>query len=179
MLTFLLGGARSGKSALAVRLGLRHDGPVTYVATSPRIPGDHDLDARIEAHQAERPPHWSTVEAPLDVALELARRTGADELVIVDCLTLWVNNLMWRGDDDADVDRAAQALAATASGRHAPTVIISNEVGLGVHPETHDGRRYRDLLGRTNQRLAATADRTIFLVAGLAVPLVDPMELLT
>jgi adenosyl cobinamide kinase/adenosyl cobinamide phosphate guanylyltransferase len=178
VLTFLLGGARSGKSTLAVRLGQRQPGPVTYVATAPRIDGDHDLDARIAAHRAERPSHWWTVEAPIELVEAVASRTDAEELVIVDCLTLWVNNLLWRGDDEAAVDRNATAFAAAAAERSGPTVVISNEVGLGVHPETAVGRVYRDALGRTNQRVAERADRSLLLVAGRALPLVDPMELL-
>lgn len=178
MLTFLLGGARSGKSSLAVRLGQRHPGPVTYVATAPSIDGDDDLDARIAAHRAERPTHWATVEAPIELTDTVTARTDPEELVIVDCLTLWVNNLQWRGDDEAAVDRAARAFAAAAAERPGSTIVISNEVGLGVHPETAAGRIYRDVLGRANQRVAERADRALLLVAGRALPLLDPMELL-
>ncbi|HWM20465.1 MAG TPA: bifunctional adenosylcobinamide kinase/adenosylcobinamide-phosphate guanylyltransferase [Ilumatobacteraceae bacterium] len=176
MLTFLLGGARSGKSALAVELATQHAGAVTYVATSPRIAGDTDLDRRIDAHRAERPAAWTTIEEPHDLgaAFELA----ADSIVIVDCITLWVSNLLWRGDADDAVMAAARAAATTAAARAAPTVVISNEVGLGVHPETDVGRHYRDVLGRVNQVWAAAADRALLLVAGRALALHDPWEVL-
>jgi adenosylcobinamide kinase / adenosylcobinamide-phosphate guanylyltransferase len=168
-LTLLLGGARSGKSALAVELGRRHDGGVTFVATSPSVDGD--LDQRIARHRADRPA-WPTIEEPLDLAGALER--AGDDLAIVDCLTLWVNNLLHRGDADNDVEVLSAATAGIAAGRAAPTVVITNEVGLGVHPATELGRRYRDLLGRVNQQWAAAAQRAVLLVAGRAVALADP-----
>jgi adenosyl cobinamide kinase/adenosyl cobinamide phosphate guanylyltransferase len=177
MLTFLVGGARSGKSALALELANRQVGAVTYVATSPRIEGDADLDRRIEAHRAERPAAWTTIEEPHDLVGALTR--AADTFVIVDCITLWVSNLLWRGDAEHAVATAAQEAAATAAARAAPTVVISNEVGLGVHPETDVGRQYRDLLGRVNQIWAAAADRALLLVAGRALALHDPRTVLT
>ena len=168
-LTLLLGGARSGKSALAVELGRRHAGGVTFVATSP--PMDGDLRGRIARHRAERPP-WPTIEEPCDVAAALA--AAGDDLVVLDCLTLWVNNLLHRGDGDDEVEALSATTAAAAARRAAPTVVITNEVGLGVHPESELGRRYRDLLGRVNQQWARAADVALLLVAGLAVPLTDP-----
>ncbi|MGH9271058.1 MAG: bifunctional adenosylcobinamide kinase/adenosylcobinamide-phosphate guanylyltransferase [Ilumatobacteraceae bacterium] len=171
-MTLLLGGARSGKSALAVELGRRHRGPVTFIATLE--PFDADLTARAERHRAERPP-WPTIEAPLE--LEAALR-AADGLAIVDCLTLWVNNVLHHGDPDEAVIAAASSAADVAARRGAPCIVVSNEVGLGVHPETELGRRYRDLLGRVNQAWAQRADRTLLLVAGRAVRLDDPMALL-
>lgn len=176
MLTVLLGGARSGKSRLAVELATEHRGGVTYVATSPRIDGDDDLDARIAAHRSERPPAWRTVEEAHDLVGAVA--AGGDDLVIVDCLTLWVSNLMWRGDTDDAIVELADGTATTVARRAAPTIVISNEVGLGVHPATDTGRRYRDLLGRVNQAWAARADRALLLVAGRALPLHEPRSLL-
>ena len=177
MLTFLIGGARSGKSALALQLANDHDGAVTYVATSPRIEGDTDLDHRIDAHRAERSSAWTTIEEPFDLGAALV--AAADSFVIIDCLTLWVNNLLWRGDDEPAILASTRDAAATAGTRTAPTVVISNEVGLGVHPETEAGRRYRDVLGRVNQTWASAADRSLLLVAGRALPLHDPWSVLT
>lgn len=171
MFTLLLGGARSGKSALAVELGRRHDGPVTFVATCP--PFDGDLGERISRHRVERP-DWPTVEEPLELADALVG--AAATFVILDCLTLWVNNLLHRGDDDADIEARAADTAAAARGV-GDIVVVSNEVGLGVHPETELGRRYRDLLGRVNQTWAAAADTTLLMVAGRAVRLDDPWRL--
>jgi adenosyl cobinamide kinase/adenosyl cobinamide phosphate guanylyltransferase len=170
MLTLLLGGARSGKSALAVEMGRRHGGPVTFVATSE--PLDGDLADRIARHRRDRP-GWPTVEEPHDLAGALAD-PESDVLVIVDCLTVWVSNLMYRGDTDAEIEAHSTDAARAAADRPAPTVVVSNEVGLGVHPETALGLRYRDLLGRVNQHWAAVADRSLFLVAGRALTLADP-----
>lgn len=178
MITLVLGGVRSGKSALAVELARDHEtagGSVTFVATAPRIAGDDDLDARIERHRATRPA-WPTIEEQLDLPRALAA-AGAS-LVVIDCLTLWVNNLLRRGDDESAVAVQAARLAASLAGRTAPSIVISNEVGLGVHPETELGRRYRDALGRANHVVAAGADRTMLLVAGRAVRLDDPRNLL-
>jgi len=170
MLTLLLGGARSGKSTLAVEMGRRHDGPVTFVATAEPIDGD--MSGRIGRHRAERPA-WPTIEEPLDLAAPLAAAGDAD-LVIVDCLTLWIGNLLHRGDSDTAVEALSHDTAALAADRAGPTVVVSNEVGMGVHPETALGMRYRDLLGRVNQQWARAADVALFLVAGRAIPLSDP-----
>jgi adenosylcobinamide kinase / adenosylcobinamide-phosphate guanylyltransferase len=176
VLTMLIGGARSGKSALAVELAGRHDGGVTYVATSPRIHGDVDLDARIAEHRAERPPHWRTIEEERNLQDAMSR--AGDDLVVVDCLTLWVSNRMWAGDDDSTIAAIAGLDADAAAARPAPTIVISNEVGLGVHPSSDAGRRYRDVLGRVNQRWCVAAERSLLMVAGRALPLVDPRTLL-
>ena len=173
-LTLLLGGARSGKSALAVEIGRRHQGRVTFIATSPPSI-DGDLSERIARHRAERPA-WPTIEEPIDLAGALA--SAGDDLAIVDCVTLWVNNLLHRGDDETAIETAAVDVAATTAARRGPTVVITNEVGLGVHPTTELGRRYRDLLGRVNQRWAAAADTSLLLVAGRAILLTDPWTLL-
>jgi adenosylcobinamide kinase/adenosylcobinamide-phosphate guanylyltransferase len=177
MLTLLLGGARSGKSALAVELGRRHEGPVTYLATSPRIDGDDDLDRRIARHRSERPPTWTTIEEELALA-DALERCDAGSLVIVDCCTTWVGNLVHHGSDEHAVHVDVDAVLASIRRRSAPVVVISNEVGMGVIPSTPLGRGYRDLLGRVNQRLAAAADRSVLLVAGRAIDLRDPWELL-
>jgi len=173
--TLLIGGARSGKSSLAVEIGRRHDGPVHVIATAE--PFDDDLRARIDRHRAERP-DWPTIEEPIE--LDSALAAPPDEaLVVLDCLTVWVANLLHHGrTDDEVVDLARRALDA-ATHRSGPMVVITNEVGLGLHPETDLGRQYRDLLGRVNQIWAAGSTRTLWLVAGRALPLVDPWELLS
>jgi adenosyl cobinamide kinase/adenosyl cobinamide phosphate guanylyltransferase len=171
-LTLLLGGARSGKSALAVRAARGWAGTVEVVVTAEAR--DAEMAARIRRHRAERPEGWRTVEAPreLEAALEGA---AAGALVIVDCLTLWVSNLMEQGlDDGAAVVRAREA-AALAAARAAPTLAISNEVGAGVVPAAALARRYRDLLGQVNAAWATAAEQTLLLVAGRALALQDPL----
>jgi adenosylcobinamide kinase/adenosylcobinamide-phosphate guanylyltransferase len=170
-LTVLLGGARSGKSSLAVDIGHRYNGPVCFVATAPAI--DADMEQRIERHRAERPAHWTTVEAPIDVD-DALRSTGDDTMVIIDCLTLWVSNLMYAGRSDGHVRELARSTSALAAGRAGPVVAVSNEVGMGIHPDTPLGRRYRDLLGWVNQTWAAASTTSLLLVAGRAIELTDP-----
>ena len=174
-LTVLLGGARSGKSALAQRLAGRWDGPVTVVATGQAR--DAEMAERIARHRAARPSGWETVEEPLGLAAALAA-CGQGRFVVVDCLTLWVSNLLGQGLTDAEVGARAGAAAATAAGRTAPTVAVSNEVGSGIVPADPLARRYRDLLGQVNAAWAAAADQTLLLVAGRALPLADPLEVL-
>ncbi|MFN6122458.1 MAG: bifunctional adenosylcobinamide kinase/adenosylcobinamide-phosphate guanylyltransferase [Actinomycetes bacterium] len=175
MITFLVGGARSGKSTLAVELGRRHPGPVVFVATAE--PFDDDLRARVDAHRAERP-EWPTVEAPVELAAAVAD-TPADALVVVDCLTVWVGNLFHHLDGEPARRAAYDAVVTALTSRSGHTVVVSNEVGLGLHPDTSLGREYRDELGRLNQRVAALADRSLFLVAGRALALTDPWEVLS
>ena len=171
-LTLLLGGARSGKSALAVDLGRRHPGDVVYIATAP--PVDDEMTERIERHRFERPDHWTTIEEQTDLSGAIDR--AADALVIVDCLTLWASNMLWRDVADEAIRERAADDARRAAKRTAATIVISNEVGLGIHPETDLGRRYRDVLGRVNQEWAAVATTSLLLVAGRAIPLDDPLH---
>ena len=174
-LTLLLGGARSGKSALAARLAARHQGPVTVVVTGEAR--DAEMAERIRRHRAGRPAHWQTVESPRDLEPAIAG-APADGFVVLDCLTLWVSNLMERGLDDHRVETLARSAAAAAAARAAPTVAVSNEVGAGIVPADPLSRRYRDLLGQVNATWAAAADQTLLLVAGRALLLADPMALL-
>lgn len=175
MLTFLVGGARSGKSALALEIALRHYGPVVFVATAE--PFDDDLRERIARHRHERPPEWPTVEEPVALAAALSV-VDTDALVIVDCLTVWVGNLFHHVPDADAREQQYAALLRVLSGRDGHAVVVSNEVGLGLVPAEPTSRGYRDELGRLNQRVAAIADRSLFLVAGRALSLRDPWELL-
>jgi adenosylcobinamide kinase / adenosylcobinamide-phosphate guanylyltransferase len=171
-LTLLLGGARSGKSALAVRAAGAWAGLVEVVVTAEAR--DAEMAARIERHRAARPAGWRTVEAPLQLEAAL-REAAPGALVIIDCLTLWVSNLLELGTDDAALERRAQEAAALAASRAAPTLAISNEVGSGIVPSLALARRYRDLLGQVNATWAAAADHALLLVAGRALPLQDPL----
>ena len=158
----MLGGVRSGKSEVAEALA--GTGPVTYVATAGRPDGDADFAARIERHRRRRPGRWATVEEPHDLAGVLARTDGT---VLVDALGMWVANAMETPAGGPDVD----ALVTALCDRDADVVIVSEEVGLGVHPPTAAGRRFADLLGEVNRRVAQVADRCLLVVAGRVVEL--------
>ena len=158
-LTLVLGGARSGKSRHAEGLVTRLPSPWVYVATAQAF--DDEMRARIDGHRAGREPGWRTVEAPMDLAGAL--RDAGDAPALVDCLTLWLTNLMLGEADLA----AAEAGLEAALDRKAPTVLVSNEVGLGIVPDNALARRFRDQAGRLHQRVAARAGRVVFMVAGL------------
>jgi adenosyl cobinamide kinase/adenosyl cobinamide phosphate guanylyltransferase len=163
-MTLVLGGARSGKSRYAEGLIAALPPPWGYVATAEA--GDDEMAARIAAHRARRDPSWRTVEAPRDIAAALA--ACASMPVLVDCLTLWLSNLMLADAViDAEVERLEKALVGTV----APVVLVANEVGSGIVPDHPLGRRFRDLQGILNQRIAARADRVVLMVAGLPLAL--------
>jgi adenosylcobinamide kinase / adenosylcobinamide-phosphate guanylyltransferase len=164
----LLGGARSGKSRAAVDLALGSQREVVFVATA--TAGDDDMAARIARHRGERPAQWRTIEAPLDLAGAIAAAAD-DSMVIVDCVTLWVTNLLLADIDEFAIAERAAELADLLAGRAGPSVVVSNEVGLGVVPEYELGRRFRDALGRANIAFANRAVRSAMLIAGRALPL--------
>ncbi|MFZ2064369.1 MAG: bifunctional adenosylcobinamide kinase/adenosylcobinamide-phosphate guanylyltransferase [Xanthobacteraceae bacterium] len=163
-LMLILGGARSGKSryaeGLITALPPPWNPPWIYVATAE--PGDKEMQARIAAHRARRGPSWQTVEAPQELAEAVILAQPAP--VLVDCLTLWLSNLMLI---DADIEAETVRLERALEAATAPVVLISNEVGSGIVPEHPLGRRFRDLQGALNQRIAARADRVVLMVAGL------------
>lgn len=163
----LIGGARAGKSSVAARLAEATGRPVTFVATAEAL--DDDMKERIARHRAGRPAAWRTVEEPVE--LERALGDAGEDVVVVDCLTLWVSNLVLAGLSDDAVEGRARAAAATAARRSAPTIVVTNEVGMGVHPPTELGRRYRDVLGRVNSIWAAEAVEVLLVVAGRALKL--------
>ena len=166
--TFLIGGARSGKSSLAVRLASAVDGPVVVVATAEGR--DDEMAERIRAHRASRPDGWETVEAPIEL-LDAVDGAGEDACVILDCLTLWVSNAIEAGASGEQIDAEARTVASILAGRPASSVVVSNEVGLGIVPANALARTYRDVLGRVNASFAAEASRSLFVVAGRGLPL--------
>jgi adenosylcobinamide kinase / adenosylcobinamide-phosphate guanylyltransferase len=158
--TLILGGARSGKSRHAEEIVQALPRPWTYIATGQAF--DEEMRVRIAEHRRRRGDGWHTIEAPLDLAGALSE--AGDTPVLVDCLTLWLSNLML---GDHDVTAATSALDEALAQRKAPTLLVGNEVGLGIVPETPLGRAFRDEAGRLNQRIAAIAGRVLFMVAGL------------
>jgi adenosylcobinamide kinase/adenosylcobinamide-phosphate guanylyltransferase len=168
-LVLVLGGARSGKSVFAEKLVAESGLQAVYVATAE--PGDSEMAARIAEHRTRRNPGWRTVEAPEDLEGALMREAGKERAVLVDCLTLWLSNLMHTG---ANIDVQVAELAETARGLPGLRVFVSNEVGLGLVPDTPLGRRFRDAQGRLNQTMAAIADHVVFMAAGLPLVLKGP-----
>ena len=164
-LTLVLGGARSGKSGYAERLLGDSGQGCVYIATAEAW--DDEMRQRIARHRADRPPEWETVEAPLDLPQALDG-LPAGRPVLIDCLTLWLSNVMLAERDvAAETDALLGALARTA----APVVCVSNEVGLGIVPDNALARRFRDAQGTVNQRVAARADRVVLMTAGLPLVL--------
>ena len=161
----VLGGVRAGKSAYAVERAAELGERVAFVATAQ--PLDDEMAARIARHRAARPPGWTTIEAPLAVADAVAGLEGKADVVLVDCLNLWLANLLGRrpGLDDESLRVETGRLAELAQRRFASLVLVSNEVGWGVHPESAIGRRFRDALGLVNQAVARAADEVVLLVA--------------
>lgn len=167
----VLGGGRSGKSAYAERLVMQSGLDPVYVATARA--SDAEMRRRIAAHRARRGPAWRTVEEPEKLEYALVAEAADDRAVLVDCLTLWLSNIMETGDD---VELRCQALCDTVSRLAGLVVLVSNEVGLGLVPETPLGRRFRDAQGQLNQSVAAVADRAVFIAAGLPLALKGGLE---
>ena len=164
--TLVLGGARSGKSRYAEQLLDRHPGSRVYLATAEVL--DDEMAARVKLHRARRDPDWKTVEEPLALADALKAETEQGAAVLVDCLTLWLGNLLGAAKDaEAEIEGLLSALAQFGG----PVVFVSNEVGLGIVPDNALARRFRDLAGVLHQRLAEKADRVVFMVAGLPMNL--------
>ncbi len=171
--SLVLGGARSGKSTYAEKLatGALFGGtpkPALYIATAEA--GDVEMATRIMAHRARRGANWTTIETPLALDEAVLANAVPGRPILVDCLTLWLSNLMHA---ERDLDEAADELVRALDGLAAPVVFVSNEVGLGIVPETSLGRAFRDAQGRLNMRMAERADRVISMTAGLPLVLKD------
>jgi len=171
--TLVLGGARSGKSTYAEKLVTgtlfgASPRPAVYIATAEA--GDVEMATRIMAHRARRGVGWTTIEEPIKLAEALDGAQTHRQPVLVDCLTLWLSNLMQVG---ADLDEATDALLQALDDSASPVVFVSNEVGLGLVPETPLGRSFRDAQGRLNMRIAERADRVVLMAAGLPLTMKD------
>ena len=170
----ILGGAQSGKSKYALRLGEEYimatdkdTARGLYVATAQ--PLDQEMEEKIQRHRMERGPQWETVEEPTEVPNIIRKSSGLYPVILIDCLTLWMSNLMSHKPDS--VEHSAQDLFDALSETTGPTIIVSNEIGLGLVPGEAVGRRYRDLSGRLHQKLAEICNRVILVVAGLPLEL--------
>lgn len=180
--TFILGGARSGKSHYAQRLAEKHGGRVAFLATA--TAEDDEMQTRITRHRAERPAEWQTREIPHGIAVALKLAPLQADVVLLDCVTLLVSNLLFldgavepeENSVTRRVDAEIDALLTLIAADSAEWIVVSNEVGLGLVPETPLGRIYRDLLGRVNRALAARADKVFWLVAGIPVPIEQHRE---
>lgn len=178
-LTLILGGARSGKSSYAQALAAGRGRQIVYIATAEGL--DPEMEARIAAHKTDRPEEWQTVEIPFGIGRALRVKPIQADLVVLDCLTMLVSNLllsMTKDENEPDEITASlglevemDELIATIQGSQAEWVIVSNEVGMGLVPPYPLGRIYRDLLGKANRQLAAFADEVYLLVAGIPVPI--------
>ena len=168
----MIGGARSGKSRFAVELAPKLGEPVLFVATA--VAGDEEMQRRIEEHQRARPASWSTLEVTTHVGNRILQKIGGAQVVIVDCITLLVNNIFSQyGDQTSEQEVASEIseLVECINRVDASFIIVTNEVGTGLVPANEVGRLYRDLLGRANQLLAERADEVYLMVAGLPVPI--------
>ena len=170
-LKLLLGGARSGKSSLALSIAGSLGLPVTFLATAEALDGE--MAERIARHRAERAAGWETIEEPVELGSVLAR-LDPDRAVVLDCLTVWVSNLVLQDVDGDEIVERAAGVAALASGRPGPVVVVSNEVGSGIVPADSLSRRYRDTLGRVNATFAAEAAEAYLVVSGRLLELSRP-----
>jgi len=169
----ILGGAKSGKSRLALALAEEAGGRRVFLATAQA--GDGEMRERIRRHQAERGPQWSTLEEPLDLAGALKGADAAGVVMVVDCLTLWLSNLMTVAQlADQEIEDKCRELAQLLPGLQAQVILVANEVGLGIVPDNALARAYRDLAGSLNQRLAQVCGRVILVAAGLPLALKGP-----
>ena len=164
--TLVLGGARSGKSSYAERITVAHPRGCVYIATAEI--GDDEMAERVRKHRARREAHWRTVEAPLDLGAAVVAETEQGAAVLVDCLTLWLSNLMAAGRDPAQETEDLVRALGQAGG---PVVFVSNEVGMGIVPDNALARAFRDHAGRLNQRIAEIANSVFFVAAGLPLRL--------
>lgn len=172
--TLITGGVRSGKSRFAEQRALQHGAPLCYLATAQALDGE--MDERISRHRARRGNDWQTVEEPLALPQTLARLDGSCNAILVDCITLWLTNLLLvRERTDAELEEMilgdVHRLATTLRGMGTPVLLVTNEVGMGIVPEHHLGRLFRDIAGQANQILAVTCSEVYALISGIPLKL--------
>ncbi|HIJ95445.1 MAG TPA: bifunctional adenosylcobinamide kinase/adenosylcobinamide-phosphate guanylyltransferase [Desulfuromonadales bacterium] len=171
---FVTGGARSGKSSFAENRAAEFGENLGYLATARALDGE--MEERVKQHQQRRGAEWHTTEEPIRLAAALAGCDGRHQVILVDCVTLWLSNLMFFYEDsakpcEAPIDADLQALESTLQRMVTPVILVSNEVGMGIVPENKLARQFRDIAGRTNQFLAALADEVHVVISGIPLQL--------
>ena len=166
--TLVIGACRSGKSRYALTLGERTAGESrVFIATS--VAQDDEMKDRVQRHRHERGARWKTIEAPVRLARAVSENSRLADVIVIDCITLWVSNLMLDAHEEARMEDHLERLAASLAAAQCPVIIVSNEVGAGIVPENRLARRFRDHVGTANQKLAAVSDRVAWVVAGIPV----------
>lgn len=166
--TLVIGGCRSGKSRYALTMAQQASGKSRiFIATS--MPDDDEMKDRVRRHQAERGAQWETVEAPIRLAQAIAENSPAADVIVVDCITLWISNLMMDAHAANGIEDHFERLSSSLAAAHCPVILVTNEVGAGVVPDNRLARCFRDLVGIANQNLAHLSDRVVWVVAGIPV----------
>jgi adenosylcobinamide kinase/adenosylcobinamide-phosphate guanylyltransferase len=167
-IVFYIGGCRSGKSRLALEMANGMPGDKrTFIATC--VPRDDEMKQRVVKHQKERSRKWRTVEVPLNLPDAIVEQSRQADVLLIDCLTLWISNLLLDNGDDGKILKGISDLVQALDSAASPVVLVSNEVGTGIVPEHEISRRFRDLVGSANQAVAKKADRVVWTVAGIPV----------
>jgi adenosylcobinamide kinase/adenosylcobinamide-phosphate guanylyltransferase len=164
---FITGGCRSGKSRFALDYANRHFSKKLYIATCEVL--DEEMARRVESHKKTRGPDWKTIEEPIEVANKIEEYGDKVEVILLDCITLWLSNLLLKWDDDSKVTGEVDRFIETLKESQTSFIIVSNEVGMGIVPADPLSRRFRDLSGTVNQRIAEVADTVILMVSGLPI----------
>lgn len=162
---FITGGCRSGKSRYALHYANQHFSKKLFLATAEAL--DEEMAQRIENHKKVRGPEWQTVEEPIQIVDKIKENGASEKVILIDCLTLWLYNLLMRWDNDSRILEETERLIDSLKKSPASSILVSNEVGMGIVPADSISRRYRDLLGAMNQKIAARLDTVIFMVSGI------------
>jgi adenosylcobinamide kinase/adenosylcobinamide-phosphate guanylyltransferase len=163
----VIGGCRSGKSSHALNLANQIPGHKIFIATC--MPHDKEMEERVLLHKKQRSRVWTTLEVPVRLPEEISKNSRKENVILVDCLTLWLSNLLLENNDQGNMDGHIRKLVRSLENARCPIILVSNEVGTGIVPENKLARRFRDIAGFTNQKVAACADKVIWMVAGIPV----------
>jgi adenosylcobinamide kinase / adenosylcobinamide-phosphate guanylyltransferase len=164
---FITGGCRSGKSRFALDYADRHFSKKLYLATGEVL--DEEMAHRVENHKKARGPEWQTVEEPVEIVDKISAYGNKTEVILLDCVTLWLSNLLLRWDNESRIMEEVDRLSTAVKESRATLIVVTNEVGMGIVPDNPLGRRYRDLAGTANQRMAEVADTVVFMVSGIPI----------